>query len=662
MTDALLINRDISWLHFNERVLNEAGNSAVPLMERFRFLSIFSSNLDEFYRVRMQAVNQLEQQETAQEINQLINQLQERFGEIYRELVPLLAGHDIFLHQGVIPGKVRENISNYFFNHVLAFIRPVFLAQEDKSISPRNNQLSILANLLDTNGRQVLSVLNIPSAELGRFYSVSWQYEKHIFFLDDIIKHHLPDIFPGYKVLGAYGFKITLDAELTLEENFEGDLTIKLEEEIIKREQRPATRLLYEPATPADILNKIVTGFKLSGANIVSGGVYHNLKDLAMLPVKNEELIYEPWPPAAYHVSGSRLLKDVEEKDRIIHTPYQSYETVLRFFNEASIDPEVEEIYVTLYRVADSSQVVQSLISAAHNGKKVFVVVELKARFDETNNIKWARLLKQAGVKVIYSIPSLKVHAKIGLIKKKDLMLGLLATGNMNETTAKFYTDHILLTAKQSLLLEMEQLFQFLIKGHKRDAFNYIEFNELIVAQFNLQEKFTALINQEIYHARSGYPAAITIKMNNLEEKGMISQLYAAAEAGVKVNLIIRGICRLNPAVNPNISVRRIVDRFLEHGRVFIFYNKGDEQVFLGSSDWMQRNIFRRVEVCFPVYDKAIQQEILTLINIQMRDNTQAVALDEFGCNRPVPISGEPVRSQFAIYHHLKDASYAALV
>jgi polyphosphate kinase len=333
----------------------------------------------------------------------------------------------------------------------------------------------------------------------------------------------------------------------------------------------------------------------------------------------------------------------------------------LRFFNEAATDPQVEEIYSTLYRVASDSKIVNALISAAKNGKKVFVLVELKARFDEANNIKWAKKMKEAGVAISYSVTALKVHAKIALVKRKIglryIYAGLFATGNFNETTANFYTDHILMTAHQGMLREMELLFIFLAKRVKPTDPDLIKFKYLLVAQFNLQQQFISLIHREILNAQKGEKASITIKLNNLEEKVLIAKLYEASQAGVKIELIIRGICRLIPGVkgmSENIKVRRIVDRYLEHGRVFVFHNQGDEEIYLGSADWMNRNIYRRIEVCFPIFDDAIKKEIKSMIKLQLEDNVQAVLLNDNMINIPIVTKQEPKQSQYRIYQLLK--------
>lgn len=666
-------SRDISWLSFNERVLLEAGRESVPLGERIRFLSIYSSNLDEFYRVRIPALMALQKinrskavKEAAytgalEEARVIIHRQQELFGRNIAAIIPRLEENSIKLvYNEPIPAAILPALTEYFFTQVLAFLQPVYLPDTAPEFFPANNKLYIAAILEYAANETGYVVVNIPSDKLPRFKSYTVEGTTYIVFIDDIIKHHLPYLFRQAKVTGAYNFKITRDAEINLEDDFEEDMAEKIEKQILKRDLGFATRFLYQPGMPAACLEAVIISFGLQKANIVEGGTYHNLKDLSTLPVGDKVAEYEPWPAAVHPATGDTrsLFEAIAEKDIIIHPPYQSYNTVLRFFNEAAIDPAVKEIYVTLYRVAEESRIVHALISAAKNGKQVTVLVELKARFDEANNIRWARQMKAAGVKIIYSDTSLKVHAKIALVKRRDKIgmyyAGLLATGNLNESTARFYTDHILLTAHYGMLAEMEQLFLFLSQRKKATA--NTSFNHLMVAQFNLQERFMALIDREIAWAKQGAPAQLIIKLNNLEEKKLIAKLYEASKAGVTVQLFVRSICCLVPGVkgmSEHITVKRIVDRYLEHGRVFIFHNGGDQEIFLGSADWMDRNIYRRIEVCFPVYDRTIQQQIKDIIGFQLRDDKQAVQLDSHLQNLAIP-EGGGVRSQEAIYRYLQ--------
>jgi polyphosphate kinase len=566
------------------------------------------------------------------------------------------------LYNQPVPEEIMPGLTEYFFTQVLAFLQPVNLANIRPDFFPGNNKLYMVVQLQYSGRESGYVIINIPSDALPRFKASTVNDTTYITFIEDIIKQHLPYMFRQATVAGAWNFKITRDAELSLEDDFAEDMAEKIEKQIMKRDYGFATRFLYQPGIPPTGLEMIVDKFGLAKAGIVAGGVYHNLKDLASLPLNNKVPQYEPWPASMQEVTGKTrsLFEAIAAKDIIIHPPYQSYNTVLRYFNEAAIDPAVSEIYVTLYRVADESKIVNALISAARNGKQVTVLVELKARFDEANNIRWARKMKEAGVKIIYSDPALKVHAKIALVKRKDKIgtyyAGLLATGNLNESTARFYTDHILLTADYAMLSEMEQLFVHLSQRKKTGNTN-IKFSHLLVAQFNLQRAFMEMIDREIAWARQGRPARIIIKLNNLEEKKLISKLYEASQAGVQVRLLVRSICCLMPGMvgmSENITVRRIVDRYLEHGRVFIFHNGGDEEMYLGSADWMDRNIYRRIEVCFPIYDKTIQQEIRDLIDLQLHDTVQAVQLDSRLQNHPIEDTEQNVRSQEAIYQYIK--------
>lgn len=658
-------NRDISWLSFNERVLMEAASETVPLLERLKFLSIFSSNLDEFFRVRVpaiQSVNKIEKKRNKliiANINDIVYAQQEIFGTLLEEkIVPQLKSEGIHVvYNEPIPEIIQQQVINYFLHHLAAFIKIIFL-KTGQSFFPENNKLYFVVTL-EEKKKEDIAFVNIPSDTTGRFYQVKKGDLQYVVFIDDIIRICLPHIFPRRNIIGSYAIKVTRDAELDLEDEFDGDISDKIEVQLGKRDRGVATRFLYEPGLPDSIMKKLISAFSLKYANMIAGGNYHNLKDLISLPLKHGHLLYPENPPLEFTFSNQHsLLDEISQRDIMLHTPFYSYNTVLRFFNEASIDPEVEEIYTTLYRVASDSKIVNALISAAINGKNVTVFVELKARFDEANNIKWGKRMKAAGIKVIYSIPGLKVHAKIALLKrKKNNYSGLLATGNLNEGTAQFYTDHILLTVNAELLNDLKNLFRFLGHSKKSDLAGQIKFDHLLVSQFNLQSAFLSLIDAEIENANNGLPASIVIKMNNLEEKVLISRLYAASNAGVKISLIVRSVCCLIPGIpgmSENIQVRRIVDRYLEHGRIFIFHNNGNEKVYMGSSDWMNRNIYRRIEVCFPVFDEQLKSELRKIIDIQLSDTVSAVELNFRLENSIIKDKGDNIRSQKEIMNYLK--------
>jgi polyphosphate kinase len=687
MADYSFFDRDLSWLTFNYRVLEEATRTDTPLLERVFFLSVYSSNLDEFYRVRVPAVAALQKIKETREtyistsgiqlltkISSRLNHQLERFGQLFTgQILPALAAQGIhFSYHMPLSPAVSKAVNGYFLTQVMAFLTPVALDRSGRSFFPENDQLYFLIILNQDSPAEQAVILNIPSDSLPRFYTTEVNGQRQILFIDDIIRDNLGLLFPGATISGAHSFKITRDAELDLEDEYQGGLAEKIEKKLAKRDAGLATRFLYEPGIPLRILETLITQLNLEKASVIEGGRYHNLRDLAGFPLKDPTLSYPPWPAVpSLNGKDSGILQTIAKRDLLLHVPYHSYDTVLRFFNEAAIDPQVEEIYVTLYRVAKDSRIVHALMSASRNGKKVTVFVELKARFDEANNLRWARKMKEAGVKIIYSIPGLKVHAKIALVKQmvggRVHYYGLLATGNFNENTAHFYTDHILLTGQHDLMRELELLFICLSRGKDPRKSEKIPFQHLLVAQFNLQERFLSLIDREIAHARDGRPASIIIKMNNLEELKLISRLYEASQAGVRIQLLVRGICCCIPGVagmSENISIGRIVDRYLEHGRVFIFHNDGQPAVFLGSSDWMNRNIYRRIEVCFPLYDPSLRSEICQLIRLQLADNVAATPIDAANENpdtdMPPPVTPKEVkavRSQEAIYRYLAEQS-----
>jgi len=672
----MFFNRDLSWLAFNERVLMEAASQSVPLKERMNFLSIYSSNLDEFYRVRVPSLmalsrlasvtekkSEVDYAELLQLIKETVHRHLSLFGEILTKEIfaPLKTKGIHVIYNNPIPDFISEFSSEYFFNHVLGYLQPITL-ERDIDFFPENNKLYSLAVSSGASKEDKITIINIPTDRLSRFLVCKYEEVQYVIFLEDIIKANLHRIFKNFEVTALYNFKITRDAEIELQDEYDEDVVDKIEKQIARRDFGFATRVLYDEKMPPHLLRTFLKILDLENANFVAGGSYHNLKDLASMPVEDSSLFYDKWKPIPVKLpeKDKTLLENILLRDIILHTPYHSYDLVVRFFNEAAADENVEEIYVTLYRVAQQSKIADALISAAKNGKKVTVLVELKARFDESNNIKWSKKMKGAGIDIHYSSHSLKIHAKIALVKKREagkiLYIGLLATGNLNEVTAKFYTDHILLTSNRSILHELEILFKQLTSRKTPINTDKIHFSHLLVAQFNMKKKFVKFIDREIAYAKQGIFASITIKLNNLEEKDLINKLYEASTAGVKIKLIVRGVCCLVPGVkglSENISIKRIIDRYLEHGRIFIFHNDGNKEVFLGSADWMSRNIYRRIEVCFPIYDEKIKKELIDLVYIQLHDNVQAVRIDSNLQNIPIDSQINPIQSQYSIYQLL---------
>ena len=647
------LSRDLSWLAFNACVLEEAASDAVPLNGRLKFLAIYSSNLDEFYRVRipvLMALKKISKSDPIENgvvrkgeykaVRKTIRKQQERFGEILSsQLIPLMRAKGVrLLYHEPLPKAVLPMVRDYFFSTLAGLLHIVQLSETP--FFPENNKL-YLAVVFEENRPGHLAIVNIPSDVVSRFFSVDSPDEHYVLFIDDIIKHHLSDVFPGKKIVGAYSFKVNRDADLDIQDEYDGDLADKIEAMVSRRDVGLATRLLYPPDFPLEHLVVLVRAFSLRKMNSVAGGHYHNLKDLADFPK-----CYDAWQNTAdtplassLKLGTNTIFNRLIKGDVLVSTPYESYDTVLRFFNEAAIDWQTEAIYATLYRVAKESKIVQALINAAKNGKKVTVFVELKARFDESNNIRWAKLMKEAGVQLMYSMPGLKVHAKIALVKRKageaSPYFGLLATGNFNETTAKTYTDHSLLTADKAITADMCSLFSFLAARTSEAGNPTIKFSQLLVARFNLLPAFIRLIDQEIENSRKGMDSSITLKMNNLTEETLISKLYEASEAGVQVNLIIRGICRLRPGIagmSSRVSVIRIIGKYLEHGRIFLFHNGGKPVMYLGSADWMERNIYRRIEVCFPIRDAALQRILGEIIGIQLDDDANRQRIPSQAC------------------------------
>jgi polyphosphate kinase len=667
--EPIYFDRDISWLSFNRRVLQEAADESLPIVERIKFLSIFSANLDEFYSVRvpvMAALAKLTNDDSHSQVQALVNLHMKAFGSILQEaILPGLKSRGVHLiYDEPIPQKFNNDLKRHFYDRVAGYLQPVLLSTLQTPLLIENNRIYLLVVLAKPGHKEELALLNIPSDALTRFYYVDdpGMDQRTIFFLEDIIKANLVSVFNGYQIKSSHCIKITRNAELDLLGEFKGSFARKLEKKLKMRAFGPPSRLLYEPGIPASLLESFVHQFGLHHANLVAGGHYHNLKDLTALPMPQKQVFAEEsWPPKPYTGLNTdhSIFEQLTAGDLLVNTPFQSFQPILRFFNEAALDHAVKEIWVTIYRVARDSQIINALISAARNGKKVIVFVELKARFDEANNLSWSKKMKAAGVRIVYSAPELKVHSKIALVKRKLAgkfqYFGLFSTGNLNETTAGVYTDHVLLTGKQNLTKELDALFRYLVKKSRDEKHKPPIFSQLLVSPFNLQERFLQLISQEMESAAAGKQAEIIIKLNNLEEKKLIRHLYDASNAGVRIRIIVRGICCLVPGVpglSDNITVIRIIDRFLEHGRVFIFNNRGNPLVFAGSSDWMNRNIYHRVEVCFPVYEEAIKAELVRLIKIQLSDNVKAVFFDQCAqSNRVERYEGTPaVRSQLSIY------------
>ncbi|MCH5717936.1 polyphosphate kinase 1 [Niabella hibiscisoli] len=592
-----------------------------------------------------------------------MNQQQDRFGRIVKTVKEELKKKNVnIVYNEPIPAIVCKEVTDYFFAQIAAFLRVAY-PQSAGDFFPENNHVYLAAELKTGNSSQ-LAVITIPSDHIPRFFSVTKEGIQYVIFIDDIIKMQLLSLWPGITVNAAYSFKVTRDAEIDLDDEYRGNLAQKIAAQIAKRDFGLVTRLLYNAAMPEALLQQLVRSLGLQNAMIMPGGAYHNLKDLSAIPIKEASLKDEPWPAVLYPLSEPTLLESISRQDILLHLPFHNYDMVLRFFNEAALDRTVTEISMTMYRISGTSKIAEALITAALSGKKVTVFVELKARFDEANNISWARKMKAAGIRIIYSIPQMKVHAKVVLVKRKCQghwqYLGLLGSGNFNEVTARFYTDQVLMTSNAGLLKDLDQLFKLLKKNKKSFTSDALLPQQLLIAPFNLQSRFAELIDREMSHARAGRKAEMIVKINNLEDEKMIRKLYEASNAGVTIQLIVRGICRLLPGVegqSEHITVRRIVDRYLEHGRIFWFYNNSEDEIYMGSADWMTRNLYRRIEVCFPVLDNSLKASLRQVLDIYLEDTSKATWITAGGAHTPVVAKGKKVQAQAAMYQWVKEQS-----
>ena len=687
----MLYNRDLSWLGFNFRVLQEAADKEVPLYERLKFLSIFSSNLDEFFRVRYPSVIALSKldkktrmkagtgsEDIPEKIQIEINRQLDTFGAILlNEIIPELKNNDIvFYYNSEIRFEHLAEIKEIFLSHVLSFIQPIFLdGNSAQTFLPANNHLYFVVSLKESNeGFLKQAIINIPSNKLKRFFTLTpINGVEYVIFIDDIIRENLVLIFPGLEIIGVYSIKFNRDAELQMVDEYSGDLLTKIEKQIKKRDIGLPSRFLYQSGMPVNMQLFLASAFKVKLEDMFAGGRYHNLSDLSSFPAFNKDLTYKKLKPLSTlnMMDSGDIFNVLNRQDVLLHIPYQSYNPVLSFFNQAAVDMDVTDIYITLYRVAAESHIVNALISAAKNGKNVTAFIELKARFDEANNIKWSRVMKDAGVKIIYSLPEIKVHSKIALIKKRKgldhVSYAILSTGNFNEITAQFYTDHVLMTTDDVVVKEMISLFKFLQKkdlpaaAGKIVEATKIKFNKLLVAQFNLNTVLEKYIDLEIEKAAQGKEALIRIKVNNIEESGFIKLLYKASQANVKIDLIVRSICCIIPGlpgISENITIKRLVDRYLEHTRLMIFGSGENAEVIIGSADLMTRNLYHRIEVCIPIKTPELKQQLIKYFDIQWQDTDKAVTLtSNLDQQKELETNLPKLNAQQSIYNYLKNIS-----
>ncbi len=675
------INRDISWLTFNERVLQEAEDKNVPLNDRIRFLGIFSNNQDELFRVRVAVLRRMMRvqksqlkvfdvnpQKTLTQIQKKVLVLKNRFDNAYLEILEDLKKHKIFiLNEKEINSQQGEIIRQYFNEKVHQRLFPIMLDNNKKMplLNDKGIYLAVRMVKKDKPNATRYSLIEVPDGDPSRFFMLPDDGDKKfIILLDDIIRYNLDAMYYifNYDYIDAYTIKITRDAELDIHTDLSESLLEIIQKSVKRRTKGETTRFIYDAQMPEEMLQFFAKKMKLQRNDaIIPGARYHNFKDFMNFPdLGRKDLQYQPMPPVHHPLlnTNSSITSVLRQRDIFLHFPYQSFHHIIDLLREAAINPNVTSIHMTLYRVAKNSSVVMSLINAARNGKQVTVVMELQARFDEENNIFWSNKLQEEGVKVSFGVNNLKVHSKLCLIthvhEGKQVQYAIIGTGNFNENTAKVYTDIFLLTARPEITKEVKKIFEFF-----DNRFEICKYKHLMVAPLNMRAKMKQLISREIKNAKDKKPALLFFKLNNLVDKEIIKKLYEASNAGVKVKLIVRGICSLVPGVeglSENIEAISILDRYLEHPRIFYFYNNGKEEIYMGSADMMERNIDHRIEVLVSILDKDIKKQLKEILELTWKDNVKARTLVHGHLNDYVTKAKntEALRSQLALYNYFK--------
>ena len=640
-------DRDVSWLSFNHRVLLEADDDELPLYERINFISIYSSNLEEFYKVRVAGHKAIasggkSEDETVEEAHEIIHnitsrvnaQLEDRIRIYEKKILPALRkNHIVFYQSRSELGEIhRQYIQRFFLEEVFPFLQPVQVDKERVRMFLRDRRLYLAVRAIEKESRlKEYFIIKMPYSKVPRFVQLpKIGDDYYIMFLEDIIKFNLNKIFIGYEIDCSYCCKISRDADIYVDDVLPENVVQAVKDKVKKRKIGGICRFVYDRNMPADFLNFLVNEFSINREELVPGDKHLNLEDLSHLPNPNPNLLpmVKPKPLLLPGLERKNFMfHRISQRDLLLHYPYHSFEHFIHFLYEAVHDANTREIMITQYRVAEHSEVINSLIAAAKNGKRVTVFVELKARFDEENNLETAEQMRKAGINIIYSIPGLKVHAKVALVLRYNKLgerirsYAYVSTGNFNEQTAKVYADTGLFTCNPTIVEDMHTLFRVL----RKEVVNP-QFKRLLIARFNLLPELKKLINHEITLAKSGKKGRIVLKMNALQDLAMIDELYKASEEGVEIDLIVRGICCLIPGeeFSRNIRVTRIVDSFLEHSRIWYFGNDGNPKLFLGSPDWMRRNLYRRIEAVTPILNKSLKKELIDMLGIQLAANRKA--------------------------------------
>ena len=664
------VERDVSWMYFNHRILQEAEKEFVPLLERLSFLGIYSNNLDEFFRVRVASLNRMLERkldkDTEQQIKKslkTINKLNESYSKEYTEAVDRvfeeLETHKIRLvTEANLNDEQKDFLSQFFYDKLNGSVNPIWLSEiEDLTVLEDNRIYLIVEKCEKKDNKKKYAIVKVPDRIYGRWVKIpSSDGFDNIMYLDDVIRYCLPLVFLGFKesTYRAYSFKFTKDAEMEMDNDADFGTMEKIALGVNSRKKGEAVRVIYDHEMPREMQRKLRDRLNTKELDAsLAGGRYQNHKDLMSFPdCGRNDLKYDKWTPIMKpeFVSNESILDQIRQKDRFIHVPYHNFNGYIRVLREAAIKPEVKSIKTTLYRLAKDSKVVKALITAARNGKKVTAVVELLARFDEESNIKWSKRMQEEGVNVIFGVEGLKIHSKLLYIESKKGNIACIGTGNFHEGNAKIYTDYLMMTARPKIVNEVAKVFDFIDR-----PFSPFRFSELLVSPNSMKSRILRMLDTEIRNASEGKEAWVKIKINHITDTDMVTKLYQASKAGVKIDIVIRGNCSLVPGIkglSENIRCVGIIDRYLEHSRILIFANGGKPRYFLGSADWMPRNLLNRIEVLTPVYDEELQADLMRTISYGMRDTTNGRFVDGKGTNNFV--DGEPFRSQQELYKEYK--------
>lgn len=670
------VDRDVSWMYFNHRILKEAMRDSVPPLERLSFLGIYSNNLDEFFRVRMATLSRLasmtgkqftKERTKARELFSNISEIDNQFGEEYKEALAemerLLALNNIrILKEVELSEKQRNYVESLFHGKISGFVSPVWLSKLTELNRESDDRIYLAVEVSAASKKTDYAIIELPVSKVGRFISIpSEDDNSYVMYLDDVIRLSLPFLFPGmeYDTFRAYSFKFTKDAEMEIENDLHVGPLDKIAKAVKDRKSGATLRVVYDEKMPQQLLSVLVKKLQLDHMDTVkASGRYQNHKDFMSFPtLGRKDLKYPSWQPIVSQdlKSIGSVLKEIMQKDRFIHVPYHSFDYLVRMLQEAAVSKNVRCIKITLYRVAKDSKIVKALINAARNGKKVTAVVELLARFDESSNIHWAKEMQDAGVNVVFGVEGLKIHSKLILIGMKNGDdMAVVGTGNFHEGNARVYTDYFLFTANQEITRDVAEVFNFIKRPYKP-----VKFRNLLVSPNFMRTRFTHLVEKEIKNALDGKKAFIHIKINHITDEQMVELLYRAVSAGVEVKVSVRGNCSLMTSSfdsTDNFQASGIIDRYLEHSRLFHFYAGGENKVFLGSADWMPRNLDTRIEVVTPVFDEKIKEDVINTIEYALKDNVQARVVDGEGSTEIQNSSeSQKFRSQEELYKRYRE-------